>query len=1264
MPFLPIGPDFVFAPRERDFKRLSLRNEFGAQGLVQSIAVASGAANRLYAVVRPATGGTSVHRTDDGGASWTSLFDEIMLADFDSTQATCITIDPSDPNRVFVGCDQPLIWVSTDAGSSWVKREVGDTGNVRKILVDPRSAGDPASTVLLAATSQGVFRSTDGGATFTRLLDGAVFDVAASFASDEAYYASMGPGLFFATDPAGPWINLNAQNIGLPSKDDESFSAVLIALCRSSPHRAYAVTATSGKTLGLFTSASPTTAWTSVASTSIPNPGQGFYSFGLAVTPNSPGDGSNDVLFFLSVHLHRSTDGGRTWVQAFANALHDDQHCVAFAPDPAPPGVIPATYVGCDGGIGVSDRYADAAYGFDMPDQRNAHDVYQPSGAIQNIGHGLQNNAILYYASDPSVAALSYIACQDTGLAAGSGALGWRALDVADGFGLAVSRGDDGMKAWFYFAVPNLLKVYTDKGGFQNPVVNCTLDGELMTAVSNMVVGLDKKALVGVWIRDDAGNQLTAAVSAPGTQPVTPASMAKIVPGVWLEIGRDTMHTEAVLVQATTATTFTADFVQTHDVGAPVVLQRFPIVRIDQGGLAVRISHDSLSPNLVAASPVDPNVLYAAKEGQLWVTNDGASTLLPTWTEITAGKPGGLRIVSITFDPAGTLYVLLRNPAFGELGVTSPLFKISQDTWIEQVVVDAPLFGYAKLAFHPLRADRCYASIRNRVYELTNGAKGWQWVDLSEGLPGTPIYDLWVGDVGAAGKPVALLRAAATARGIFERDVTDGAVEPDSFLYVRANFLDQRRLDVCPDNAENPYDPQNPAARVFHYQSADVKVDVRNAAGYGQAEPEGTLPLSHVLFDELLDTSGNLPERDAGVVHVQVHNRSRKPADNVQVWVLYANAAAGVPALSKSPSHRNHFSFWSQFQANGKIVPTLPTDSPWRAVGPPQTLSGITANRPQVASWSWKIPARGRSTGHYCLAVFVHSATNPLSDPSFDVDDLTRRRAQIGLKNLHVGPALAPSRRGPRGAGGARFRSEAAAMREYVEFHNPASSPRRVELVFDLRGLPAELEVSLQLSALRTAQPLAESISSARPSRAYLRRWLGELPDCARAIASLLRERRCPCLAFCSLAFACHCPLCKSCPNHQPTPIPLRATTYLAEPSSKVVIHGVDLLPFEAVAAGLVVRNTGSLPPGESYVFHVQQRVDERIVSGSEYRVRIAGQLLPLIPQKLDLPDVDKPNYPLAAREIIAQEFAFRGRTDEGESEDEDEDESEDEFSA
>jgi hypothetical protein len=283
---------------------------------------------------------------------------------------------------------------------------------------------------------------------------------------------------------------------------------------------------------------------------------------------------------------------------------------------------------------------------------------------------------------------------------------------------------------------------------------------------------------------------------------------------------------------------------------------------------------------------------------------------------------------------------------------------------------------------------------------------------------------MWIANIGPPGAKLAtiLLRAGIPTRGVWERDVIADPSAPPIELYVRDNILDQGWFTPSREGIPNPYDPTR---RVWHYQCADLKIDARQpgagvVADFFQTDPEGaTPPIAHVLFDQLRDNSHNLPSGDAAWVHVQVRNRSHTPANNVRVWAIYCNAAAGVPSLSASASLGNAFPFWSQFTVTGQIVPALPADSPWRSVGPPQALSGIVASTPKVASWFWTVPTLpSGDSGHYCMAVFIHSATSPIGETSLSVDELAQRSRQVGQKNLHVGPPLPPSPPGGGGGGG------------------------------------------------------------------------------------------------------------------------------------------------------------------------------------------------------------------------------------------------------
>jgi len=1251
MSFLPIGPDFVFTPRVAGFVRMSARNELGAQGLVSQIAIDPTDPNHLYVLVRPSSGGANVFHSDDGGASWTAITDVLLVKYAGQASVSAVGINQVNP-YVYIGTDSGNVFVSPDRGSTWSLPIPTGGGSIWQLLVDPRTASDPINTNILAATSQGVFHSLDGGATWISRLAGDARAIAAWFppAGAPDYYAAIDfTGLFHTTDPTQPWKNLNDGTL-LPAWNANSYPFVTLAVdvARSPARRAYVIAAQSGKTLGLYTSADPLKPWTQVQSPSLPNPGQGLYSFGLAVAPNSPGDAVNDVLFFPGWHFYRSVDAGQTWIDASSGqpSFHDDLHCVAFSPDPAPPGTVPSTYFGCDGGLAMSDQFADPTFLIQAPQtDYNQSATYVDTGIAQNLNHGLQSCAIYNYSSDPSVPALSYISCQDTGLAGGTGTLGWRVIADQyniDGFNVAVSPGADGVKVWSYLGSPNYIRLATDRGAFNSPDIDVKLAGELLVATSNFVVGLDKALVCGVWVRDDGGpklNMLQVDIPAPGMQAATPLTMQGISVGTDIVVDA-AANAEVVKVTAITNVTFTATFTKAHQAGAVLRLQRHPVVRIDGNGLASQISQDfgqGVEVKLVARSPIDPNVLFCATSDQrLWTTNNGVMANAQTiWNEVVGSKPAAPQISSITVDSIGVPYVMCADAVAtgaGEFVFQTPLFSIQGGNWIGQSCQNLPGGIYGKILADPLNADRLYVVRSSQAFQLVNSQGAWHWTDISDGLPGAPLYDSWIGNIGSANAPRILLRVAASSRGVFEREVTPGAPPPPKIqLYLRANFLDLALLDTCPSGVPNPFDPQNPDSFVYHYQCADIKVDAENSGGFFQNEPEDPLPISHTTFDQINDNSVAVPESGATLVHVQVHNRSRTAASAVRVWALYCNASAGVPALNATPSGGNGFAFWQQFKPNGQIIAQLPSDSPWKPVGSPQILSGISVDSPKVASWNWTAPKLANGDrGHYCIAAFVHSAASLLNDISMDVDDLASRKKLVGLKNLHIGPPLPPNGSGgggPQGSPGTGAPADGSPpagrwqMREYVEFHNPTSVVRPCDLVFDFSNLPAQIEVAIRLSHLHTSHGLPtpeHSTSSPKDNN-------------ASAIRSeeLSEKRR----------------------RGRPT-LPLHPPIY--RPSGRgerrqVRVREVQLEPYGACAAGVYLRNTGRLTAATKFFFQVQQVVAGHVVGGCMYEVRIAGRAKyhKLRPPATELPgDAALRNLPVWAAGQIEAEIVRQGKGD------------------
>ena len=1233
MSWFPVGPNFVFRPYDTGFKRLSRRNEAGRQGLVSAIAIDPADASQVYVAVRPSTGGAAAfHSTDGGNVSWAAISDALQQAD-PTVSPSAIAVNPANPAIIYVATDDGRCFTSSARGAAGSWSAAGTLGGfVSTLLVDPNTAATPATTVLYAAGSDGVWQSTDGAASFKQVQAGDVQGFAADFTTPGTpllYAGITQTGVMFSNAPATSWTNLNTLGIGLPAwtaptaaLPDGNFNQILLGRCPANG-RLYALFAQRVPTppgsgfpddviAGLYTTVAPQSSWTQVTLTSPPEPSYGFYDFSFAVAPNSPGDGANDILFFGTLGLYRSITSGRTWVQS-ADDFHADHHAFGFAPATFNGGAVPDMFIGCDGGLARSDRFADPAFSFGQTfTDFDAEGDYSDTGAPENLNHGLQSPACLGYAADRAMPALSYIGCQDTGLSGGTASLGWRNFEDADGNQVAASLGPNGMTVWDvlgeYGGFPTFqVHHWTDQGGYTSPgsaVTMAAAAGSLVTALTNMTVGLDGLALTGLAAQNQV-TTLTAAVAA-GTRAASVGSAAAFGNGALLVIDTGAAQ-ETVVASAVTATTFTASFANPHPAGAPVVWQRQVVGRLDHAGGAAQISQDFGAAGLawVAASPVDANQLYCVSGEQLWHTGSGTSANAGTvWTQLPAGQ-SGYAISSITVDQAGTVFLLMQAPVSagsGEITITTPLFRADPGSWTPIACTGLPAAGssYGRIVADPRQAGTLYATYGSLVFEIAVSGNSAAWTSVSGGLPGGAIADLWaasVTDVRTGANPITLLRAAVPTRGVWELAVPDPS-SAAPLVYVRDNVADLGWIDTAQDGGPDPY---SAGGQIWHYQCADIKVDAQSPASGGnpaffQTDPEDSaLPISQVAFDALQDNSQQLHSGQPVMVHVQVHNRSTGTATGVSVWAIACNASAGVPPLSTAT-----FDFWSQFHSTGAIIPALPPGSGWTSIGAPVPIQPVSAPQPQVASWNWAAPTLGPGdSGHYCVMAFVHSAASPLSLTVSGGDEATVASVQVGQKNLHIGAAL-PASPGPgRGGDGGGAGGSGRPFSESVDFWNPTAAVREATLVFDLRGLHPNIRPTLFFTRLDTVLPMPQAVSGytkivSEPHLlgALLDRVEDDIEDLLRRLLGLGHEWD---------------------PDDVPTDLPpgFEPVGWIGKRSSIIEVRGVRIPPGARVRALLNLETAGPLAPGAVFRAEVQQTVGGALAGGSTFVVRVAGTATP-----------------------------------------------------
>ena len=165
------------------------------------------------AVYYMGTPGGGVWKTTSAGRVWKPIFDDQHVASIGA-----VAIAPSNPNIVYVGTGEQTdgngLYKSTDAGATWTRIGLSDVRYINSIIVDPRdpnilvvgALGHPILGVSAASPWRGIFKSTDGGKTWTKTLYRDDFAGAADTVADPnnprvLYTAFWKPFDFFTGPP-------------------------------------------------------------------------------------------------------------------------------------------------------------------------------------------------------------------------------------------------------------------------------------------------------------------------------------------------------------------------------------------------------------------------------------------------------------------------------------------------------------------------------------------------------------------------------------------------------------------------------------------------------------------------------------------------------------------------------------------------------------------------------------------------------------------------------------------------------------------------------------------------------------------------------------------------------------------------------------------------------------------------------------------------------------------------------------------------------
>ena len=326
------------------FKGLKFRNIGSAltSGRIADIAIHPENENIWYVAV----GSGGVWKTENSATTWTPVFDRQS-----SYSIGCVTIDPNNPHRIYVGTGENVggrhvgfgdgIYKSEDEGKTWTNLGLKASEHISKILVHP---SDP-EVIWVAAQGplwskggeRGVYKSSDGGKTWKRTLGDDAWTGATDLLIDPrnpdvlyaatwqrhrtvAMYLGGGPGsgIHKSTDGGETWTKLTQ---GIPKSN---LGKIGLAISHFDPNTIYAAIELDRTQGGIFISRNQGLTWTKQSNTVSGGTGPHYYQE-LYSSPHHDGK-----LYLMNNYVQVSDDHGKTFYNMNEKNKHVDSHAVAF----------------------------------------------------------------------------------------------------------------------------------------------------------------------------------------------------------------------------------------------------------------------------------------------------------------------------------------------------------------------------------------------------------------------------------------------------------------------------------------------------------------------------------------------------------------------------------------------------------------------------------------------------------------------------------------------------------------------------------------------------------------------------------------------------------------------------------------------------------------------------------------------------------------------------------------------------------------------
>lgn len=421
-------------------ENLKMRNigPAGMSGRVTSIDVNLSSPENIF--IGTASGG--VWHSNSGGVRWEPIFDEAPLQSIGS-----LTINQQNPAEIWVGTGEGNprnsqnsgegIFKTIDGGKTWKRMGLEKTRVIHRIIIDPTDSDIVYAGVQGQSwgsnTERGVFKTTDGGQTWNKILyaneNTGIADLVIDPSNPNKLIAALwefgrkpwtfksggpGSGMHITYDGGQTWKKLDAKENGMPKGE---LGRIGLSFAPSKPNILYALI--EAKENGLYKSVDGGEKWSLVSKKNIGN--RPFYYADIFVD-----SGNENRLWNLHTYVTKSEDGGKTFktILDYGKGVHPDHH--AFWQHPDDPNFM---IEGNDGGINISrDNGVNWRFVENIPVAQFYHINYDME-IPYNIGGGMQDNG-------------SWVGPSSIWKRGGIRNADWREVMFGDGFDMVFKQGD------------------------------------------------------------------------------------------------------------------------------------------------------------------------------------------------------------------------------------------------------------------------------------------------------------------------------------------------------------------------------------------------------------------------------------------------------------------------------------------------------------------------------------------------------------------------------------------------------------------------------------------------------------------------------------------------------------------------------------------------------------------------------------------------------------------------------------------------------